>query len=160
MPAEGEAGFEDGTVNYLAPARGRAGAPPPEGIGIDTIHTRVACLTGWLLEELAALRHGNGAPVVQLYGPKTMDRRGGTVAFNFLRPTDGWSTSGASIAAPPRTASRSAPAASATPGPGSSRSASRDGRYDSDRWDRQATATISGRSGSRAAARFASPSAR
>lgn len=86
VPAEGEAAFEDGTVSYLALPAVEQGLRHLEGIGIDTIHIRVACLTGWLLEELAALRHGNGVPVVQLYGPKTMNRRGGTVAFNFRRP--------------------------------------------------------------------------
>ena len=44
------------------------------------------CLTGWLLEQLLALRHGNGRPVVQLYGPADIERRGGTVQVNFLDP--------------------------------------------------------------------------
>ena len=29
-------------------------------IGIDTIHKRVACLTGWLIDRLGELRHSNG----------------------------------------------------------------------------------------------------
>ena len=44
------------------------------------------CLTGWLLGRLAALRHGNGAPVARIYGPASTRDRGGTVAFNLLDP--------------------------------------------------------------------------
>jgi len=44
------------------------------------------CLTGWLLGRLAALRHGNGAPMARIYGPAGTRDRGGTVAFNLLDP--------------------------------------------------------------------------
>jgi molybdenum cofactor sulfurtransferase len=82
--AEGAAGFEDGTVDYLSlPAVG-IGLDHLQSIGIDTIHDRVRCLSGWLLDRLAALRHGNGAPLVRLYGPWTLRARGGTLALNFL----------------------------------------------------------------------------
>ena len=158
-PAEGEAAFEDGTVNYLALPAVEQGLRHLEGIGIDTIHIRVACLTGWLLEELAALRHGNGVPVVQLYGPQTMNRRGGTVAFNFRRP-DGRLVDVRSVdrrAAEHGISLRTG--CFCNPGPGSSRSASRDEAL-LQRPGSPATATISERSASRAAARFASPSAR
>ena len=84
-PADGEAAFEDGTVNYLALPAVELGLRYLEGIGIDTIHTRVRCLTAWLLEELAALRHADGRPVVHIHGPRTTHRRGGTIAFNFVR---------------------------------------------------------------------------
>ena len=86
MLADGEAAFEDGTVNYLALPAVELGLRYLEGIGIDTIHTRVRCLTAWLLNELAALRHEDGAPVVQIHGPQTTYRRGATIAFNFLSP--------------------------------------------------------------------------
>jgi molybdenum cofactor sulfurtransferase len=85
IPADGEAAFEDGTVNYLALPAVELGLRYLEGIGIDTIHARVRSLTAWLLDELAALRHANGGPVVQIHGPQTTDRRGATIAFNFLR---------------------------------------------------------------------------
>ena len=84
--ADGEAAFEDGTVNYLALPAVEQGLRYLDGIGIDTIHTRVRCLTDWLLDELATLRHANGSPVVQIHGPQTTYRRGGTIAFNFVRP--------------------------------------------------------------------------
>ena len=41
----------------------------------------------WLLEELSALRHSNGAPVVRIYGPAGLDRRGATIAMNFIDPS-------------------------------------------------------------------------
>lgn len=82
----GEAGFEDGTLNYLSiPAVGM-GLRRMAAIGIDTIHTRVRCLTGWLLAELLDLRHGNGRPMVRIYGPITPDSRGGTVTLNLYDP--------------------------------------------------------------------------
>src|SRR5258707_3242486 len=53
---------------------------------MDRIHQRVMCLTGWLIDRLAALRHGNGEPMVRIYGPASTRDRGGTVAFNLLDP--------------------------------------------------------------------------
>ena len=44
------------------------------------------CLTGWLLDRLAALRHGNGEPMARIYGPASTRDRGSTVAFNLLDP--------------------------------------------------------------------------
>jgi molybdenum cofactor sulfurtransferase len=85
-PAEGESAFEDGTLDYLAlPAIG-FGLEYIASIGIDTIHKRVACLTGWLLDRLGDLRHANGTALTRIYGPRTTQRRGGTVTFNFYDP--------------------------------------------------------------------------
>ncbi len=80
--APGAEGFEDGTLNYTCLPAVKMGLDFIESVGIDTIHTRVMCLTGWLLEKMLALRHGNGRPVVRLYGPVDTRRRGGTVALN------------------------------------------------------------------------------
>ena len=82
----GAAGFEDGTINYLTIPAVEIGLKYVANIGIDMIHERVTCLTGWLLEQLTALYHSNGKPVVQIYGPLTTEQRGGTIAFNFLTP--------------------------------------------------------------------------
>jgi len=82
----GPASFEDGTVNYLSLPAVELGLKHIESIGIETIHTRVMCLTGWLIEQLVALRHSNGRPVVQLYGPANTHMRGGTVQVNFFDP--------------------------------------------------------------------------
>lgn len=81
--AEGEAAFEDGTVNYLSLPAIEIGLKHIESIGIETIHERVRCLTGWLLEQLLALHHGNGKPLVRLYGVPDTCGRGGTVTMNF-----------------------------------------------------------------------------
>jgi selenocysteine lyase/cysteine desulfurase len=81
-----EAGFEDGTCSYLSIPAVDIGLRHLERIGLDVIHTRVRCLTGWLLEELLALRHANDRHMVRIYGPATTDRRGGSVTMNFYDP--------------------------------------------------------------------------
>jgi selenocysteine lyase/cysteine desulfurase len=82
----GEAGFEDGTLNYLAiPAVG-IGLRHLASIGIETIQTRVRCLTDWLLTRLIDLRHANGRPMVRIYGPLTTDARAGVVTLNCYDP--------------------------------------------------------------------------
>jgi molybdenum cofactor sulfurtransferase len=83
----GEAGFEDGTINYLMIPAVEIGLRYLKAIGIETIHERVRCLTGWLVEQLLALRHSNGQPVVCIYGPITTENRGGTIAFNVCDPS-------------------------------------------------------------------------
>jgi molybdenum cofactor sulfurtransferase len=84
--AEGEAAFEDGTINYLSLPAVEIGLRHLASIGMETIHTRIMCLTGYLLETLQLMRHRNGAPLVQIYGPRTTARRGGTIALNILTP--------------------------------------------------------------------------
>lgn len=82
----GEAGFEDGTVNYLSLPAIEIGLRHIDSVGINTIHTRVNTLTGWLLEEMQALKHSNGNPVIRIYGPINNQARGGTISFNFHDP--------------------------------------------------------------------------
>jgi selenocysteine lyase/cysteine desulfurase len=82
----GEAGFEDGTLNYLAISGVEIGLRHLASAGIDAIHTRVDCLTSWLLERLIAMRHSNGRPMVRIYGPLTTTMRGGIVTMNFYDP--------------------------------------------------------------------------
>jgi molybdenum cofactor sulfurtransferase len=84
--APGHAGFEDGTVDYLGVPAVTIGLRHLSDIGIDTVHARVVSLAAWLLDEMSALRHSNGAPMVRLFGPNTMDRRGATIAFYLLDP--------------------------------------------------------------------------
>jgi selenocysteine lyase/cysteine desulfurase len=79
---EGPEGFEDGTLNYLALPAVTIGLRHLQAIGMDLIHTRVTCLTAWLLRQLSALTHASGAPLVRIYGPLTGERRGGAVALN------------------------------------------------------------------------------
>jgi molybdenum cofactor sulfurtransferase len=79
----GSEAFEDGTLNYLALPAVEFGLRHLRQVGLDAIHTRVMCLTGWLLTQLAVLRHDNAAPLVQVYGPMNDAMRGATVALNF-----------------------------------------------------------------------------
>ena len=84
--ASGHTGFEDGTVDYLGLPAVRIGLERLKTVGIDTVHTRVESLGAWLLGQMGALKHSNGAPMVRVFGPKTMDRRGATFAFYLLDP--------------------------------------------------------------------------
>ncbi|HEV8191083.1 MAG TPA: aminotransferase class V-fold PLP-dependent enzyme [Ktedonobacterales bacterium] len=79
---EGSEAFEDGTINYLTLPAVEIGLRHIEGISVEAIHTRVHCLTEWLLRELLLLRHSDGSALVRLYGPTTGDMRGGTITFN------------------------------------------------------------------------------
>ncbi len=81
--AAGEPAFEDGTLDYSNIPAVDVGLDFIESVGIEQIHLRVQCLTGWLIDRLLALRHGNGRQLVHLYGPATTERRGGAVAMNF-----------------------------------------------------------------------------
>jgi selenocysteine lyase/cysteine desulfurase len=83
-----EAGFEDGTINYLALPAVEHGLDYLSKIGIDTVHARVRCLTEWLLEQLGRLRHANGRPVEEVYGPRSVEGRGATIAFTFFAQTE------------------------------------------------------------------------
>ena len=80
--AEGASAFEDGTPNYLALPAIEFGLRYLSDVGIDTIHTRVGCLAGWLIARLSSLRHSGGAPLARIYGPRSDERRGGTITFN------------------------------------------------------------------------------
>lgn len=82
----GEAGFEDGTINYLSIPGVEVGIRHLQRVGIDLIHDRVVSITGWLLNRLLALRHANGRHMVRIYGPATMKARGGIVTMNFYDP--------------------------------------------------------------------------
>ncbi len=83
---EDAAGFEDGTIDYLNLPAVEIGLRHIESVGIDRIHERVVALTEYLLDELSGLRHDNGAPLVQIYGPLTTEKRGGTIALNLYDP--------------------------------------------------------------------------
>ncbi len=82
----GAEAFEDGTPNFLSIASVTPGLAFVRSVGIDEIHDHVAQLTARLLEILTSLHHANGRPAVELYGPRDVSRRGGTVALNFLDP--------------------------------------------------------------------------
>jgi len=83
---DGEAGFEDGTINFLNLPAVEIGLRHITKIGIGTIHERVSCLTGWLLDQMTTLQHSNGTPLVKIFGPTNMIDRGGTIAFTLYDP--------------------------------------------------------------------------
>jgi selenocysteine lyase/cysteine desulfurase len=78
------AGFEDGTPDFLGIAALGAGFDLLAEVGYGRLTGRVASLTAHLLAGLTALRHGDGSPMVCLYGPTDLTDRGGTVSFNVL----------------------------------------------------------------------------
>ncbi len=82
--AEGHAAFEDGTVDYLNIPAVEIGLRHIESIGLETINERVRCLTGWLLDNLTAMRHSSGVSLVRVYGPTDTEARGGAVTVNFF----------------------------------------------------------------------------
>jgi selenocysteine lyase/cysteine desulfurase len=84
--ADGAPAFEDGTVSYLSLPAVEIGLRHIAGLGMDSVHNRVGMLTGWLLDNLLALRHRNGAPLVRVYGPTTTQGRGGAITINFYDP--------------------------------------------------------------------------
>ena len=81
-----EAGFEDGTLNYLSIPAVEMGLRRLGAIGMEAIGTRVGCLTEWLIARLLELRHANGRALVRIYGPASGAMRGGTVTMNFYDP--------------------------------------------------------------------------
>ena len=81
--ADGASAFEDGTIDYLNIPAVEIGLKHLEAIGYDVIHERVRSLTGWLLDNLVSMKHGNGRPLVRVYGPTNLEERGGAVTVNF-----------------------------------------------------------------------------
>ncbi len=82
--ADGPAAFEDGTLDYLSIPAIEIGLKHIQSIGYEVIHERVRCLTGWLLDNLTALKHSTGQALVRVYGPTTNQARGGAVTVNFF----------------------------------------------------------------------------
>ncbi len=82
--AEAPAAFEDGTLDYLNIPAVEIGLKHIRSIGYETIHARIHCLTGWLLESLAEMIHPTGVPLARVYGPLDTFKRGGAVTVNFF----------------------------------------------------------------------------
>lgn len=78
----GAEAFEDGTPNFLAVAALDAGFSLLEAVGMPRVAAHVARLTRLFLDEVLALRHAGGRALVEVYGPRGLDQRGGVVAFN------------------------------------------------------------------------------
>jgi len=87
--ADAPAAFEDGTLDYLNIPAVEIGLKHIQSIGYETIHERVRCLTGWLLDNLSAMQHSSGLPLVRIYGPLDTIKRGGAVTANFYTKDGG-----------------------------------------------------------------------
>ncbi|MCC7118393.1 MAG: aminotransferase class V-fold PLP-dependent enzyme [Anaerolineales bacterium] len=81
--ADGAPAFEDGTLDYLNIPAVEIGLKHIEAIGYDVISERVKTLTGWLLQNLTAMKHASGERLVRLFGPNSSEGRGGAVTVNF-----------------------------------------------------------------------------
>ncbi|KAK3985731.1 molybdenum cofactor sulfurase [Cladorrhinum sp. PSN332] len=85
LSSESPERYEDGTVNFLSIPDVKFGLDWISGsVRMDVIETRVKCLTGWFMLRLKAMKHGDGRPMVRMYGSPESKMRGGTVAFNIL----------------------------------------------------------------------------
>ncbi|HTD29076.1 MAG TPA: aminotransferase class V-fold PLP-dependent enzyme, partial [Xanthomonadaceae bacterium] len=81
----GHEGFEDGTSNFLDLAAVESGFAFLARMPRPALRAHIQAHTQYFLTSATALQHRNGAPLVRLYGPRDLQRRGGVVAFNVLR---------------------------------------------------------------------------
>jgi selenocysteine lyase/cysteine desulfurase len=82
--SKGHAGFEDGTPSFLNAGAIVDGFDFLKTLPGAELQTRLRRLTAEFIARASALSHRDGAPLVCIYGPPTMNARGGTVAFNLL----------------------------------------------------------------------------
>lgn len=82
---DGVAAFEEGTVNYLNFPIVSMGLKFVLDLNIDILHDRVMALTSYLLSTMQTLKYNNGQPAIELYGPKAIENRGATIAFNIFK---------------------------------------------------------------------------
>lgn len=80
-------GFEDGTPNFLDISAVQTGLEFLETVGMKNIHENVMKLSGYLVKELKRLMHGNGKPVVNIYGANAPESHGSAIALNVLTPS-------------------------------------------------------------------------
>jgi molybdenum cofactor sulfurtransferase len=81
---QGHEKFENGTVNYLNIPAISNGLDYINSISMTNISCRIKELCGLFLQKIQSLVHGNGLPLVKLYGPKHTQNRGGTFLMNFF----------------------------------------------------------------------------
>ncbi|HEV7484526.1 MAG TPA: aminotransferase class V-fold PLP-dependent enzyme [Thermoanaerobaculia bacterium] len=75
-------GFEDGTPDFLSIAALDAGFDLLDEVGMPRLTAHVSHLARDFVDDLRALRHTNGTPLVRIYGPRHRSECGGAVAFN------------------------------------------------------------------------------
>lgn len=74
--------FEDGTPNFLGIAAMPRGLAFLSDVGMENVSRHVTEMTDRVLDILDRACLPGGTPAVELYGPRTTEARGGTVAFN------------------------------------------------------------------------------
>lgn len=82
----GHAGFEDGTPNFLSAGAILDGFDFISKHDAERLRERLRELASFFITQVQALTYPDGSPLVRIYGPTNMAQRGGTVAFNILRP--------------------------------------------------------------------------
>jgi len=80
--ADAPEGFEDGTPSFLAAAAVEPALATVRAVDRERLARHLRNLTRLMLEGVASLSHGNGAPVVRVHGPKNLTDRGATVALS------------------------------------------------------------------------------
>ncbi|KAI6778568.1 Molybdenum cofactor sulfurase [Emericellopsis cladophorae] len=81
--ADGSQAWEDGTLNFLAIPDVHVGLNIlVHTVGYDPLRKRLRLLTRWCIDALDSLQHGSGHGVCRIYGPRDVEARGGTIAFN------------------------------------------------------------------------------
>jgi selenocysteine lyase/cysteine desulfurase len=75
-------GFEDGTPDFLSIAALAAGFDLLDEVGMPRLTAHVQGLARDFVDDLHALRHNNGTPLVRIYGPRDRSACGSAVAFN------------------------------------------------------------------------------
>eukprot|EP00727_Mastigamoeba_balamuthi_P011134 m51a1_g6643 putative molybdenum cofactor sulfurase (584) ;mRNA; f:112609-114495 len=79
--------FEDGTVSFLGIAELRHGFAELHRLGMGNITKHVWSLTSYAYDQLSALRHKNGKPVLNIHGKhhlRDSASQGGIVNFNVM----------------------------------------------------------------------------
>ncbi len=82
--APGAQAFEDGTLDYSNIPAVELGLDFLDSLGYHRIQARLKPLAGWMIKQLLAIKHPNGSRLIRLYGPSSLERRGATLAVNFV----------------------------------------------------------------------------
>ena len=80
--ADAPEGFEDGTPSFLAAAAVAPALAAVQAVDRGRLTRHLGHLTQLLLDGIAGLTHGSGAPVVRLHGPRDVVSRGATIAIS------------------------------------------------------------------------------
>eukprot|EP00744_Colponema_vietnamica_P002039 GILI01003282.1.p1 GENE.GILI01003282.1~~GILI01003282.1.p1 ORF type:complete len:719 (+),score=162.40 GILI01003282.1:129-2285(+) len=76
--------FEDGTINYLSLAALSYGIEFMTSLDMTKVSGHVQALTSDLIDSLSGLVHSNGQTVINILGPNSSYKRGGTVSINVV----------------------------------------------------------------------------